>query len=251
MSKIFENKVAIVTGGASGIGQTTAIEFAKKGAKVVVADISDGTTTIEAIRELGGDAIYVKTNVTKAEDVKRMVDTAVETYGHLDFAFNNAGIEKAGNLPHEYEESDFDKIYEVNLKGVWLCIKYEAEQMLKQGKGIIVNTSSNLGLVAAIHDPAYVATKHGVIGLTKQAGWAYGKMGIRVNCVCPGVIRTPLLEKSLEEDPAIKQLVNATLVMGRLGETIDVANAVLWLCSDKSDFINATALPIDGGWLAV
>ena len=128
MSKIFENKVAIVTGGASGIGQTTAIEFAKKGAKVVVADISD-----------------VKTNVTKAEDVKRMVDTAVETYGHLDFAFNNAGIEKAGNLPHEYEESDFDKIYEVNLKGVWLCIKYEAEQMLKQGKGIIVNTSSNLG----------------------------------------------------------------------------------------------------------
>ncbi|MDE1190966.1 MAG: SDR family oxidoreductase [Arachidicoccus sp.] len=246
----FEKKVALVTGAASGIGKAAAIEFARRGAKVIVCDIADGTSTIDEIKAIGGEATFVKTDVTNPKDVENAVEIAVKKYGSLDCAFNNAGMEMTGKDVHELSDDEFNKVIDVNLIGVWHCIKYEAIQMLKQGKGAIVNTSSTAGLVALAQLSSYASSKHGVIGLTKAAAVDYARKGIRVNAVCPGAIKTPMLQKSLESEETRHSIENAQ-VMGRLGEPEELAKAAVFLCSDDASYITGVALPVDGGWTAV
>ncbi|MDE1191357.1 MAG: glucose 1-dehydrogenase [Arachidicoccus sp.] len=250
MSKQFENKVAVTTGSASGMGKQTAIEFAKQGAKVVIADWADGTDTVNAIKALGGEALYVKCDVSKEADVKNVIDTAVATFGSVDFGFNNAGVELGGFPLEQTSVEEFDKVVGINLRGVFLCIKYEAIQMLKQGKGVIVNTASAAGLVGVPSLSAYTASKHGIVGLTKTAALDFGKRGIRINTVCPGAIRTPMLEDTMKNSAAAKEQIEASQILGRIGEPQEIADAVIWLCSDASSFVNGVSLPVDGGWVA-
>lgn len=248
--KQFENKVALVTGGAAGIGKATAIEFARNGAKVVVADLADASGTVKAIKEIGGEAIYVKCDVSNDKNVKALIETAVSTYGSLDFGFNNAGVELGGIPVDEVSVEEFDKVVGINLRGVFLCIKYEAIQMLKQGKGAIVNTASAAGLVGVPSLSAYTASKHGIVGLTKTAALDLGKRGVRVNTVCPGAIRTPMLEATMKNSPAAKAQIEDSQILGRIGEPLEIANAVIWLCSDSASFVNGISMPVDGGWVA-
>jgi NAD(P)-dependent dehydrogenase (short-subunit alcohol dehydrogenase family) len=250
MEDTFKNKVAIVTGGSFGIGRATAIAFAKKGAKVVVADWVEDNETIEKIKSLGGEALFVKCDVSKASDVKSLVEETISTFGRLDYAFNNAGIEGAGGITTECTEENFDKTVGVNLKGVWLCMKYEIPEILKQGKGAIVNCASIAGLVGFPGLPIYVATKHGVLGLTKTAALEYVKQGIRVNAVCPGAIKTPMIDRLTGKKKEAEDQFAAMEPIGRMGEPEEVANTVLWLCSDESSFVTGHAMAVDGGWVA-
>ena len=250
MEETFKNKVAIVTGGSFGIGRATAIAFAKKGAKVVVADWVEDNETIEKIKSLGGEALFVKCDVSKASDVKSLVEETISTFGRLDYAFNNAGIEGAGGITTECTEENFDKTVGVNLKGVWLCMKYEIPEILKQGKGAIVNCASIAGLVGFPGLPIYVATKHGVLGLTKTAALEYVKQGIRVNAVCPGAIKTPMIDRLTGKKKEAEDQFAAMEPIGRMGEPEEVANTVLWLCSDESSFVTGHAMAVDGGWVA-
>lgn len=250
MSGRFDGKVALVTGGNSGIGKATAVQFAREGAKVVIAArrIKEGEETVDVIREGGGEAIFVRTDVTRASDVEAMVARTMDVYGRLDSAFNNAGVAGPGRLPHEHTEDAWDSIIDVNLKGVWLCMKYEIPRMLEQGGGAIVNDSSVAGLIAGV-GIAYVASKHGVIGLTKTAALAYVKEGIRVNAVCPGWIDTPMID-TIFEDPERQAGLAARQPMGRLGTPEEVAETVLWLCSDAASLVTGHAMAVDGGILA-
>lgn len=250
MEKFFENKVAIVTGGSFGIGRAAAIAFAKRGAKVVIADCVEDTETLKNIRSFGGDAIFIKCDVSRDEDVKQLVEKTVSHYGRLDFAFNNAGIEGSSAPTHECTNENWDRTIGINLKGVWLCMKYEIQQMLKQGKGAIVNNASIAGLVGFQNIPAYVASKHGVIGLTKNAALEYAKLGIRVNVVCPGVIKTPMIDRFTGKDKQVEKQFESMEPVGRLGQPEEVAEAVIWLCSDASSFITGDSIPVDGGWVA-
>lgn len=250
MEKTFENKVVIVTGGSFGIGKATAIAFAKKGAKVAIADCIEDNETLNLIKTAGGEALFIKCDVSKDSEVKAMVEKTVNTFGRLDYAFNNAGIEGVSAITHECTEEIWDKTIGVNLKGIWLCMKYEIQQMLKQGKGAIVNTASIAGLVGFQGLPAYTASKHGIIGLTKTAALEYARLGIRVNAVCPGVIKTPMVDRFTGKNKeAEKQFENMEPV-GRMGQPEEVAEAVIWLCSDAASFVTGDAMAVDGGWIA-
>ncbi|MGZ3687207.1 MAG: SDR family oxidoreductase [Bdellovibrionota bacterium] len=250
--KSSSGKVALVTGAASGIGRATALAFAQNGAAVVVADVLDvdGVKTAKMIEERGGRALFVKCDVSSESDVKNLMNKTIETFGRLDYAFNNAGIEgKPGNTV-DCTSENWDRVININLKGVWLCMKYELPQMLKQKSGSIVNTSSIAGVIGFQSIPAYTASKHGVIGLTQTAALEYAKTGIRINAVCPGVIQTPMIDRFTQgEAQARKMLVDGEPV-GRVGQPEEVASAVVWLCSDGASFVTGHPLVIDGGWVA-
>ena len=254
MSREFEGKVALVTGAASGMGRSTAYAFAERGAKVVVADIDvkGGELTVNHIKELGGEAIFVKTDVSKSKEVQALVNKTVETYGRVDYAYNNAGVNRGIGVPTaDYQEEDWDIVQSINLKGVWLCMKYEIQQMLKQGgKAAIVNTASVSGLSPHPADPAYVSSKFGCVGLTKTAALEYAKTGIRINCVCPGPVKTALFDRVEEAIPGAAEGAKDIVPMGRVGQPEEVAEAVMWLCSDAASFVTALAMSIDGGQAA-
>jgi len=254
MAGNLDRRVALVTGAASGIGRSSALAFAEDGARVVVADVVDeqGRETVDRIEAAGGEAIYVRADVSRRGDVERLVRTAVETFGRLDCAHNNAGIEGAapvGTEFHTYPEESWEQVLGVNLKGVWLCMQAEIAQMLTQGGGTIVNTASVAGLVGGFGG-AYSASKHGVVGLTKVAALEYATRGIRVNAVCPGVIRTPMVERVFARRPEVEQPLNAGHPVGRFGRPEEIAAAVVWLSSDTASFLTGVALPVDGGWVA-
>jgi NAD(P)-dependent dehydrogenase (short-subunit alcohol dehydrogenase family) len=247
-----EGKVALVTGGASGIGRATALTFAWEGAKLVIADMNEdgGHQTVHMITEKGGEATYVQVDVTSASAVEAMLSKTVETYGRLDCAHNNAGIWGGLRaLTAEYPEDRWHQVIAVNLTGVWLCMKYEIPQMLSQGSGAIVNTASAAGLVGGRGISAYVASKHGVVGLTKTAALEYAQQGIRVNCICPGYIQTPMTAPGME-DPARMALMLAREPIGRVGQPEEVAEAVVWLCSDAASFVTGHTMTVDGGYVA-
>ena len=252
MTRELEGKVGLVTGGTSGIGRETAVLFAKAGAKVVVAGrrVPEGEETIELVRAAGGDGLFVKTDVSKASEVETLVQKAVERFGRLDVAFNNAGIESAWAPIVRQSEEDWDRTIGVNLKGVWLCLKYEIRQMLKQGGGgAIVNMASVLGLTGWAGNATYSASKHGVIALTKAAALENARNRIRVNAVCPAVIETAMGERVFGAPEAKKYSIGLHPI-GRFGKPLEVAEAVLWMCSERASFMTGQPLILDGGFLA-
>ena len=250
METTFKNKVIIVTGGSFGIGKATAIAFAKQGAKIVIADWAENPETIAFIKDLGNDVMFIKCDVSRSDEVKSMVEKTIATFGRLDYAFNNAGIEGNTALTPDCTEDNWDKTIAINLKGVWLCMKYEIPEMLKQGKGVIINCSSVAGLVGFEGLPAYVASKHGVVGLTKTAALECAKHGIRINAVCPGVIQTPMIDRLTGKKKETIEQYTALEPLGRFGQPEEIANAVLWLCSDEASFVTGHGMAVDGGFVA-
>lgn len=252
MEKIFDGKVALVTGGSFGIGKATAVAFAKRGAKVVVADWMEDkeNETIKLVKGTGSDGVFFRCDVSSGTEVRNMIEKAIARFGRLDYAFNNAGIEGASANTHECTEENWDKTVGINLKGVWLCMKNEIPYMLKVGKGAIVNCASVAGLIGFPGLPAYVVSKHGIVGLTKTAALEYAKQGIRVNAVCPGVIHTAMIDRITGKDKEVEKQYTAMEPIGRMGNPEEVAEAVVWLCSDSASFVTGHALPVDGGWIA-
>ncbi len=253
MAERLNGKVALVTGGGSGIGRASALAFAREGARVVVADVNDegGQATVEAIKRSGVDAAFVRADVTQRADVEAMIDKTIDIYGQLDCALNNAGIEgSVGVSIADYAEDDWDRVIDINLKGVWLCMKYEIARMLEHGGGTIVNTASIAGLVGGTFGSAYFASKHGVVGLTKAAAVEYGQANIRVNAVCPGVIRTEMADRLMQDNEDVETAVTSLHPMGRLGTAEEVAETVMWLSSNEASFVTGQALAIDGGYVA-
>lgn len=252
MTKRFEGKVALVTGASSGIGQATALAFGREGAKVVVAArrVQQGEETAEMIRRTGGEATFVKADISSATEVESLMRATIEVYGRLDCALNNAGT--SGNLmpAADVSEQEWDFVINTNLKGAWLCLKHEIALMVKQGGGSIVNMSSVLGLGGtSIGASVYVASKHALIGLTKATAVEYSKQGVRVNAVCPGFIETALIEVATNAPGAKEQLI-ALHPIGRLGTPEEVAEAVIWLCSDAASFVTGHSMVVDGGYVA-
>jgi NAD(P)-dependent dehydrogenase (short-subunit alcohol dehydrogenase family) len=250
---LFKGNVAVITGAGSGIGRACALAFAEEGSKVVVADIAvaDGEKTVAMIKAVGGDAMFVPCNVAKSVDVSALMTMAFETYGRLDYACNNAGIGGPPMTSGDYSEEDWRTVIDVNLTGAWLCMKYELPIMVKQGKGAIVNMSSILGKVGFATAPAYVAAKHGLIGLTQTAALEYATQNIRVNAVCPGFIYTPLLEKAgMQIGTELHTFISNLHPMKRMGTSEEIASAVIWLCSDAASFVTGHALMVDGGYTA-
>ncbi len=250
MSGKFVGKVALVTGSASGIGRAAALAFAREGASVVAADVSEEGNhgTARLIEEQGGRALAIRCDVTRAEDVKTALARTIEAFGRLDFAFNNAGIEPRKAAPTaEYEEDEWNRIIDTNLRGVFLCMKHEIPLILKQGGGAIVNVSSGAGVIGIKGSPAYTAAKHGVIGLTRAAALDYAAQNIRINVVCPGYIDTPMMGRFTGGTPEGRAKVIAEEPVGRMGKPEEIAAAVIWLCSDAAAFMIGHAMVIDGG----
>lgn len=249
----YSGKVALITGGSTGIGRATALQFAAAGAKVAIADVNEAAAeeTVQAIKDTGAEAIFIKTDVSQEADVIAMLQTVLEAYGRLDCAFNNAGISGASGPLHDYSFADYQRVIDINLSGVWLCMKYEIGAMLQGGGGAIVNTSSVLGLVATAGLSPYVAAKHGVLGLTREAGVAYAKQNIRVNCVNPGWIRTQMTVDNNAIPSDMVERWAARSPIGRMAEPDEVAHVVLFLCSDEASFITASAYTVDGGLTAI
>lgn len=251
MNSEFKSRVAFITGASSGIGEATALAFAREGASIVIADVNPrGEEVASAARKLGAKAIFQKCDTANLLDVENAIQRTLQEYGRLDYAFNNAGIDGEQASTNECTEANWDKVIAVNLKGVWLCMKYQIPQMLKQGSGVIVNCSSVAGLMGFAGIPAYTASKHGVIGLTKAAALELASKQIRVNAICPGVIDTPMVEHYVQGDAELKKQMTANEPVGRMGRPEEIADAVLWLCSSRASFVTGVALPVDGGWTA-
>lgn len=246
-----EGKVALVTGASSGIGRATALIYAREGAKVVVSDVDvqGGEETVQLVRDAGGSAIFVRCDVSQENDVKALIEKTLAEYGRLDYACNNAGIGGASAPTGEYTLEDWNRVIGINLTGVWLCMRYEIPQMLKNGGGAIVNMASILGMVGFANSAAYVAAKHGVVGLTKSAALEYGTQNIRVNSVGPGFIQTPMIDKGLS-DPAVQQAIADLHAMKRMGQSEEVAELIVWLSSDKASFVTGSYHLVDGGYTA-
>ena len=252
MAKKLDGKVAIITGAGSGIGRATALLFAQEGAKVIVADIVDkqGKEAAETIKKNGGEAVFVHTDVSKTEDVKNVIKEAVTRYGRLNIMYNNAGIEGQMKDTANYPEDIFDRIISVNLKGVWLGIKYAIPEMLKAGGGSIISTASIAGLVGFPGLVGYCASKGGIIQITKTAALEYAKQNIRINCIAPGVIATPMVERLVQSVPGMQEGLTASEPIGRTGKPEEIAKAALYLASDDSTFVTGTTLVVDGGFVA-
>ncbi len=254
MEDRFNGKVVLVTGGNTGMGATTAQAFAAEGARVVIAarKAAAGEQVVQTIKDADGEAIFIQSDVSDMTQIETLIQKTVNRYGRLDIAFNNAGTaSRTMELLAEETEADFDKTFAVNTKGVWACMKYEIRQMLKQGGGVIVNTSSVTGLRGSYTVPAaYAASKHAVGGLTTTAALQYADKGIRINTVCPGFILTPMLAKGIEKRPEVEEHMKAGVPMGRMGATREIAETVLWLCSDSGSYVTGQNIVVDGGMLA-
>ena len=255
MAGLLDGKSALVTGGGGGIGRATALALAREGARLAIADIAADAAreAVALVNAAGGQAISLSGEVARDADVRAMVEAVIGAYGRLDCAFNNAGIagwqvDAAGKKTAEWSEEAFDRMIAVNLKGVWLCMKHEIVQMLAQGGGAIVNTASIAGLAGLPTSSAYVAAKHGVVGLTKTAAIEYAEAGIRVNAVCPGYIKTPMTEETMRRRGAA---IIAQTPLKRMGSPEEIAEMVVWLCSDRASYVTGAAYNVDGGWMAV
>jgi NAD(P)-dependent dehydrogenase (short-subunit alcohol dehydrogenase family) len=252
MTRLFEDKVAMVTGAGDGIGRASALAFAREGAKVVVSDIAEqgGEETVRLIEGAGGEASFVRCDVSRAAEVEGLVERTLDLYGRLDAAHNNAGITTPQTLAADITEDEFDRTIGVNLKGVWLCMRSEIPAMLESGGGAIVNTGSSAAVVGIPKFAAYTASKHGVAGLTRCAALDYAKQGIRINCVCPGATRTRLMIDAIEENPERGEIINRTIPAGRMGEPEEVAELAVWLCSPRASFVIGVVVSADGGTVA-
>jgi NAD(P)-dependent dehydrogenase (short-subunit alcohol dehydrogenase family) len=253
MTKRFEGKVALVTGGTSGLGQDAALAFAREGAKVVVCGRKPepGAATVALIRDQGGEGHFVQADVSSPDSAEAMVRACLDTYGRLDCAYNNAGIDGVPNVPTgEYDVGVWNQVIGTNLTGVFLSMKYELQAMVKQGRGAIVNNSAVAAFKASkVVGSAYIASKHGVNGLTRTAALEYADKGIRINAVCPAMIRTPMSDRSLLKNEALLQRALSMHPVGRIGTPAEVTALVLFLCSDEASFMTGTAIPVDGGFL--
>ena len=253
---ILDGQIALVTGGGSGIGRATSLALANEGASVAIADLNaeTGTAAVSSLTDLGVKALYIESDMSSANSVKEMINITTQKLGGLDCAVNNAGIQGELATTSKCSEDNWNKIISVNLKGVWLCMKHEIQHMLNHNKGTIVNVASNFGLVGSPNMPAYSASKHGVLGLTKTAALEYAQDGIRINAVCPGPVDTPLVDNLLEKQPEQADVIMESIVqrlpMKRLGKPEEIGAAIAWLCSNKSSFSTGMIMPVDGGFTA-
>lgn len=247
--KKFTDKVTLVTGGNSGIGRATALAFAREGAKVIIAARREnlGQAVVEEIKKESGEAVFIKTDVSQQADVENLFNKIKEIYGRLDFAFNNAGVMGPANRMDKEKMETWNKIINTNLFGVWLCMRYEIQQMLSQGGGAIVNTASTAGVAGAPGSAIYSASKHGVMGLTKSAAAEFATKNIRVNAVCPGPVQTDMIKKLFDDKPPMEEIYRSTVLMGRFGKPEEISGAVLWLCSDEASFMTGCSMVIGGG----